>query len=177
MNAIGRGYVHIYTGNGKGKTTAALGLALRAAGWGFKTAIVQFMKGQIYGELSGVKLLAGLVTIEQFGNPQFCRFTDPPDARDVKEAHSALQRLGEIISAQACDFLIADEAITAVTFNLVTEDEILALIAQKPNGMELILTGRGASPKLIEVADLVTEMQDIKHYYAKGIPARKGIES
>jgi cob(I)alamin adenosyltransferase len=177
VNDLGRGYVQIYTGNGKGKTTAALGLAVRAAGWGLKTAMIQFMKGQFYGELEGIKRLAGLVTIEQFGHPQFCRFTDPPDKADVELAQAALARLAQILTNPSCDILIADEAITAMMYNLVTEDEILVLIAKKPPALELILTGRGITPQLIEAADLVTEMKDIKHYYSQGIQARKGIES
>ena len=177
MNRIGKGYVQIYTGNGKGKTTAALGLALRAAGHGLKTIIVQFMKGQHYGEIESVKMLNGLITIEQFGHPQFCRLTDPPDAADVKRAQSALMRIREIISAKACDVLIIDEATTAVMYNLIKESDLLELIKDRLLGMELVLTGRGATPALIEAADLVTEMKDIKHYYNKGVQARKGIES
>lgn len=177
MSDLGQGYVHIYTGNGKGKTTAALGLSLRAAGRGLKTIMVQFMKGQFYGELKGVKLLSGLVSIEQYGHPQFCRFTDPPDKADLDRAHAALARLNAIIAAPCCDVLIADEAVTALMFNLISEDDLLRLIFEKPPSLELILTGRGATPKLVEAADLVTEMQDIKHYYTQGIPARKGIEN
>jgi cob(I)alamin adenosyltransferase len=177
VSRIGKGYVQIYTGNGKGKTTAALGLALRAAGHGLKTIIVQFMKGQHYGELDSAKMLGGLVTIEQFGHPQFCRLTDPPDAADVKRAQAALMRIREIISAKTCDVLIIDEGTTAVMFNLIRESDLLELIKDRPSGMELVLTGRGATPALMEAADLVSEMKDIKHYYNKGVQARKGIES
>ena len=177
MSRIGKGYVQIYTGNGKGKTTAALGLALRAAGHGLKSIMIQFMKGQHYCELESAEKLGGLITIEQFGHPQFCRFTDPPDAADVKRAQAALMRIREIIFAKACDVLIIDEATTAVIFNLIKESDLLGIIKDKPSGMELVMTGRGATPALIEAADLVTEMQDIKHYYNKGVQARKGIES
>jgi len=177
VSDLGRGYVHIYTGNGKGKTTAALGLALRAAGRGLKTIMIQFMKGQFYGELEGVKHLSGLVCIEQYGHPQFCRFTDPPDKADVERARAALARMQAISAARSCDILIGDEAVTAMLFNLISEDDLLALMAGRPRAQELILTGRGATQRLIEAADLVTEMQDIKHYYAQGIPAREGIEN
>jgi len=177
VSLLSQGYVHIYTGNGKGKTTAALGLALRAAGRGLKTIMIQFMKGQFYGELQGVRLLSGLVSIEQYGHPQFCRFTDPPDKADVERAQAALARLKAIASAPSCDILIADEAITAMMFNLISEDDLIALMVDKPQALELVLTGRGATPRLIEAADLVTEMLDIKHYYAQGIPAREGIEN
>jgi cob(I)alamin adenosyltransferase len=177
VSRIGKGYVQIYTGNGKGKTTAALGLALRAAGHGLKSTIIQFMKGQHYCELESVKKLKDLITIEQFGHPQFCRLTDPPDAADVERALRALIRIREIISAKACDVLIIDEATTAVMYNLIKESDLLGLINDKPSGMELVMTGRGATAALIEAADLVTEMKDIKHYYNKGVQARKGIES
>jgi cob(I)alamin adenosyltransferase len=177
MSTIGKGYVQIYTGDGKGKTTASLGLALRAAGRGLRTCVVQFMKGQVYGELDGVKLLGGLVSIEQLGHPQFCKMTDPPDPADIKRAKTALARLHEHITAASCDILIADEAVTAVMFGLIREADLIDLIAKKPDGMELVLTGRGAGSRLIEAADLVTQMQEIKHYYTKGIQARKGIES
>jgi cob(I)alamin adenosyltransferase len=177
MKTIGKGYVHIYTGNGKGKTTAALGLALRAAGRGLKTHLVQFMKGRNYGELEGVKMTGGRITIEQFGDPSFCTFTETPDPKDVKRACSALARIHELMKAHACVILIADEVITACMFKLITEDDILDAIRAKPEGMELVLTGRGATERMIEAADLVTEMKEIKHYYIKGVEAREGIES
>ena len=174
---IGRGYVHIYTGDGKGKTTAALGMALRAAGSGLRTIIVQFMKGRHYSELDAVEMLQGLVKIEQFGDPEFCRPSDPPDTRDVEMAVSALKRLERLMDTRACDILIADEVVTAAMFNLISQENILDLIRRRPFGMELILTGRGAAERIIAAADLVTEMKEIKHYYTDGVQARKGIES
>jgi cob(I)alamin adenosyltransferase len=177
MHSIGKGYIHIYTGNGKGKTTAALGLALRAAGSGLKTVMVQFMKGQQYGELDAVKMTGGLITVEQFGHPTFCRFGETPDPADVQRAESALARMREILATNACDILVADELITSVLFKLISEDDVLDVMKNKPDGMELIFTGRGATDRMIEVADLVTEMVEIKHYYVRKIPARKGIES
>ncbi|MCD6569500.1 MAG: cob(I)yrinic acid a,c-diamide adenosyltransferase [Deltaproteobacteria bacterium] len=176
MSGIDKGYVHIYTGDGKGKTTAALGLALRAAGRGLRSHIVQFMKGQPYGELDAVKILYPLVVIEQYGDESFCRFTDPPDPGDIGRARVAFDRLIELMGSGTCDILIGDEAITAVTFKLISEDDLLAVMRKKPEGMELVLTGRGATEGLIHAADLVTEMKEIKHYYTKGILARKGIE-
>jgi len=171
------GYVQIYTGNGKGKTTAALGLALRAAGHGLKTIMVQFMKGQHYSELESVKLLGEFINIEQFGHPQFCRLTDPPDAVDVERAQAAIRRVHEIIDRKLCNILILDESVTAVMFKLVSEDQLFEIMETKPSSMELVLTGRGASQSIIDAADLVTEMKDIKHYYNKGVQARKGIEN
>jgi cob(I)alamin adenosyltransferase len=177
MNTLGTGYIHIYTGNGKGKTTAALGLALRGAGCGLKTCIVQFMKGQHYSELEGVKKLGGLVAIEQYGHPSFCRITNPPDPEDVQRARSGLARLHEIMEAGSCDILVADEIVTAMKFGFLSEDDVLGLMKAKPQGMELVLTGRGATQALIDAADLVTDMCEVKHYYQKGINARPGIES
>ena len=173
---VGKGYVQVYTGDGKGKTTAALGLALRAAGSSLKTIVVQFMKGQYYSELDAIGMLEGLVQIEQFGQMEFCSISDPPDTRDVEMAVSALKRLQDLMDAKACDILIADEIITAGLFKLISQDDILDLIRLKPFGMELILTGRGATGKIIASADLVTEMREIKHYYAVGVQARVGIE-
>ncbi len=177
MNNLGKGYIHIYTGDGKGKTTAALGLALRAAGSGLRTVIVQFMKGQHYSELDSVKMLGGLVSIEQYGHPSFCRITDPPDPEDVKRAHAALDRIHEIMDMHACDVLVADEIVTAMKFGFISEGDVLGFMKKKPEGMELVLTGRGATERLMNAADLVTEMRDVSHYYRKGIEARKGIES
>jgi cob(I)alamin adenosyltransferase len=177
MSDIGKGYIHIYTGNGKGKTTAALGLALRAAGHGLKTCIVQFMKGQHYGELDAVSMLKGLVTVEQYGHPTFCRFGDTPDPADVERAQSALSRVREIMGSRACDILIADEIITSVLFKLITEEDVLDVMRNKPEGMELILTGRGATEFMTESADLVTEMKEVKHYYTQKVDAREGIEN
>ncbi|HNQ84461.1 MAG TPA: cob(I)yrinic acid a,c-diamide adenosyltransferase [Deltaproteobacteria bacterium] len=177
MAPIGTGCVHIYTGNGKGKTTAALGLALRAAGRGLKTCIVQFMKGRHYGELDAVKMTGGLIIVEQFGHPEFCSFGKEPDPADVERAASALERIRELMDAKACDILVADEMTTACLFRLITEDDVLAAIASRPGGMELVITGRGATQRMIEAADLVTEMREVKHYYTRGIDAREGIES
>lgn len=177
MECLGRGYVHIYTGTGKGKTCAALGLALRAAGRGLKTVVVQFMKGQYYGELEAQRLTHGLVTVEQFGSPEFCRFGTEPDHEDVERARRALERVGELMRARACDILVADEIVTACLFRLLSEDEVLEIIRAKPDGMELVLTGRGATQRMIESAHLVTDMHEVKHYYTAGVQARQGIEN
>jgi cob(I)alamin adenosyltransferase len=174
---LGPGYIHIYTGNGKGKTTAAMGLALRAAGCGLKTCIVQFMKGQHYSELESVKMLQGLVRIEQYGHPAFCRITDSPDPEDVARARAALERLRALMGTREYDIVVADEAVTAMKFGFISEEDLLGLMEKKPEAMELVLTGRGATPRLIEAADLVTEMVEVRHYYQKGVAARCGIES
>ena len=174
---LDKGYVQIYTGNGKGKTTAALGLSLRAAGAGLKTAIIQFMKGQHYSELESVKMLKGLVTIEQYGSKKFCR----PETEDYQEHYDltrkGLERAKEVIADESLSIVILDEIITCLIFKLITADEIIQLIDLKPERMELVLTGRGVTDKLINRCDLVTEMCEVKHYYNDGVMARKGVEN
>ena len=176
MESIGKGHVHIYTGNGKGKTTAALGLALRAAGHGLRTVIVQFMKGQHYSELDAVRKSSLPITIEQYGSPEFCR----PEANDIDIhrdlASKGLARAKEIVGTNDCDILVLDEICTALLFHLITLDDIITLIKNKPASMELVLTGRGAPEDLYPFCDLITEMKEIKHYYTQGIQARVGIE-
>lgn len=171
-----KGYVQIYTGNGKGKTTAALGLALRAAGYGMKTYIGQFMKGQHYGELDAVKMLGGLVVIEQYGLPEFCTPSDPPNPKQCEAARKGLNRIKEVINSQKYDIVVMDEITTAIFFKLINQNEVIDLIKDKPESVELVITGRYASEELIALADLVTDMKEIKHYYKKGVVARDGIE-
>lgn len=174
--AIGKGYIQVYTGNGKGKTTASLGLALRAAGHGLKVEIVQFMKGWIdYGELAGVRMLSPHVTIHQAGRDVFVNRKDP-DPEDVRMARQGWEKAREIILGKAADVVILDEINCAVDYGLLHADEVLDVVRAKPDGMELVLTGRGAPQSFVEAADLVTEMREIKHYYAKGVDARVGIE-
>ncbi|MCK4443004.1 MAG: cob(I)yrinic acid a,c-diamide adenosyltransferase [Thermoplasmata archaeon] len=170
-----KGLVHVYTGNGKGKTTAALGLALRASGHGKKTYIIQFMKGRIdYGELKACKDNPN-ITIEQFGRPQFVD-KDNPEQEDLDFAKDALEKAGEIIGSGEYQLVILDEINIAIDFNLVGLEDVLALIAKKPDEVELVLTGRNAHPEVSRIADYVTEMLAIKHPYDQGQVGRKGIE-
>jgi cob(I)alamin adenosyltransferase len=173
---LSKGYTHIYTGNGKGKTSASLGLAFRAAGSGLRTMIIQFMKGQGSGEIDACKQMGGLITIEQYGSDRFCR----PDNGSFDE-HREFTRRGHeraraVISCGGYSIVILDEIITAVKFGLISDDDIIGIIDSRPEPMELVLTGRGASDRLMERADLVTEMREIKHYYQKGAKPRRGIE-
>jgi len=171
-----RGYIQVYTGNGKGKTTAALGLALRAAGHGMRVYIGQFLKGQTYGELMAVKKLAPLIKIEQFGRKGFIHVTRNPDEEDIRRAKRGLKRCLEAMLSKQYRIIILDEINVAVYFNIVSEKEVLEFLDQKPPDVEVILTGRYAPSSFTKKADLVTEMKAKKHYYAKGIRARNGIE-
>lgn len=174
--AIGKGYIQVYTGNGKGKTTAALGLAVRAAGHGLRTQIIQFMKGWIdYGELAGVRMLAPFVEIHQAGRDTFVNRRNP-DPEDVRLAREGWKLAKEIIAGGKADIVILDEINCAADFGLVPVEEIVEVLRNKPSGMELLLTGRGAPQEVIDIADLVTEMREVKHYYARGVDARVGVE-
>ena len=177
MNRLKKGYVQIFTGNGKGKTTAALGQALRAAGSGLKTFFVMFMKDFSYGEIRSIKHLSDWIRLEQYGNDAFVFRKQSPDNEDKKAAQLALKRAREAMLSTKYDIVILDEVCVAIHFGLLKTEDVFSLIDEKPEPVELILTGRYCPPELIENADLVTEMQEIKHYYQKGVAARKGIES
>jgi len=173
---IGQGYIQVYTGNGKGKTTAALGLAVRAAGHGLHTVILQFMKGWIdYGELGGVRMLAPYVEIHQAGRDTFVNRKNP-DPEDVRMARDGWRLAKGIILDGKADIVVLDEINCAMDFGLLPVEEVIEVLRKKPAGMELVLTGRGAPPAVMEIADLVTEMREVKHYYAKGVDARVGVE-
>jgi cob(I)alamin adenosyltransferase len=176
MSDLIQGYVQVYTGNGKGKTTAALGLCLRAAGHGLRAHLIQFMKGQInYGELNAVKKLEGLVRITQGGRAEFVN-KEHPEPVDIELARKALRLAEEEIAKNEVDILVLDEVNVALDFKLIPLDQVLALIKTKPAKMELVLTGRGAPEEVIQAADLVTEMREIKHYWKEGVNGRQGIE-
>ncbi|AFH48218.1 cob(I)alamin adenosyltransferase [Ignavibacterium album JCM 16511] len=177
MSKLSKGFIHIYTGNGKGKTTAALGQALRAAGAGLKTYIAQFMKEYPYSELQSVKLLNEFITIEQFCGDEFVYKKQLPDESEIKKAIDGLNKAKIKMMSKDYDLIILDEAIVSIYFKLLTVEQIIDFINYKPADVELILTGRYCPEILIEKADLVTEMKEIKHYYSKGVTSRKGIES
>lgn len=170
-----KGLVQVYTGDGKGKTTAALGLALRAVGQGRKVYMIQFMKGwPLSRELETVQRIPNL-TLRQFGRPNFVNKKNPHPI-DICLAHEALAHAQEIVMAGQHDLVILDEINVALDFGLIPLAEVLALIAGRPPHVELVLTGRYAPREIIAQADLVTEMRQIKHPYDEGVEARRGIE-
>lgn len=171
-----KGCVQVYTGNCKGKTTAALGLAFRAVGRGLQVVMIQFMKGGgPYGEHLAAQRLAPDLTIIPTGREGWVN-KDNPAQEDIALAAAALALAKEKLLSGKHDMVILDEVNGAVSFGLVRIEELLELVRLRPPSVELVLTGRNAHPKLIEVADLVTEMVEIKHYYKAGVPARVGIE-
>jgi cob(I)alamin adenosyltransferase len=176
MRLLSKGYVQIYTGDGKGKTTAALGQALRAAGRGLKTFIVQFMKHCLYGEIQSLRFLSDSITIEQYGNDRFVLERELPADKDIRAAQKALRQARKAMVSGKYDIIILDEICIALHYNLLNIEDVFQLLLDKPEHVELIITGRYCPTQLLDKADLVTEMKEIKHYYQKGIMARKGIE-
>lgn len=169
-----QGFVQVYTGDGKGKTTAALGLALRAAGAGLRVYIGQLIKNADYSELRTLHRLADLITIEQFGRG--CMLVTKPEQADIDAARAGLLALRTALHSGTFDLVIADEINVACALGLLVEQDLLDLLAERPETVELVLTGRGAPASVLDRADLVTEMRSIKHYYDQGVSARKGIE-
>jgi cob(I)alamin adenosyltransferase len=169
-----KGYIQLYTGNGKGKTTAALGLALRAAGAGRKVFIGQFVKGREYSEIKALQNYLPQVEIRQYGRE--CFIINEPEEEDISIARRGLAEVETIIDEGKYDLVILDEATIAVYYKLFTQDELSAILDKKKEATEIIITGRYATPELIDKADLVTEMKEVKHYYNSGVEAREGIE-
>lgn len=171
---IEKGYIQVYTGNGKGKTTAALGITLRSLCAGNKVFFGQFMKGRGYSELKASEYFDNL-EMEQFGTPDFLR--GRPTAKDIENAKIGLERMRKVLSSGEYDMVVFDEINTTLHFELVPLEDVLAVLDLKPEGTEVILTGRYAPKEIIDRADLVTEMQEIKHYYNAGVNARVGVEN
>lgn len=170
-----RGCVQVYTGNGKGKTTAALGLAFRAVGRGLRVCMFQFIKGSgTYGEHLLAEKLAPLLTIIMSGRPGWVNTKDISEDRKV--AQEGLVQAKKLLTSGDYDLVILDEINGAAGFGLIDVEQILELIRFRPEKVELVLTGRNAAEQVIKAADLVTEMRDVKHYYKAGVPARMGIE-
>lgn len=173
-----KGYVQIYTGNGKGKTTAALGLGLRAVGRGMKVMVFQFVKGSFSGELESIKKLSPAMQIRRIVETEkFIGSLSAEEKGALKEkARRQFKEVEEFVLASRADVVILDEIMAAIHHGIIEVEDVCRLVAAKPEGVELILTGRNAPAPLMEQADLVTEMTPVKHYYQKGVPAREGIE-
>lgn len=169
-----KGYIQVYTGNGKGKTTAAFGLALRAVGSGKKVYFAQFVKGKIYSEIEAVQKFLPNITVKQYGLG--CFIVKSPTENDIKAARKGLDEISEIIRSDEYDVIVLDEANIAFFYNLFSTEELIDVLQQKREKTEIIITGRYAPPDIVEIGDLVTEMQEVKHYYNEGVEARKGIE-
>ena len=169
--------VQVYTGNGKGKTTAAIGLSVRAACAGMRVYFGQFMKGREYSELSLPKHFPGRLVLEQYGTPKLLCRGEPPSNDDLERAEDGLRRIGDAMTSGRYDIVVADELNVAVHLGLIDESRALEVITRRPEDVELVITGRYAPSSFIEAADLVTEMRNIKHYYDTiGLKAREGIE-
>lgn len=169
-----KGYIQVYTGNGKGKTTAALGLAIRAAGAGLKVFIAQFIKMGEYSEIKALKRFKDLITVEQFGSGRFIKGT--PSASDIEAARKGVEKIKAAFRSGQHNVVIMEEANVAAGLGVLSVEDILKIMDEKPKDVELVITGRGADSRIIEKADLVTEMKEVKHYFQKGVKARIGIE-
>lgn len=175
MTTAKHGLVMVITGDGKGKTTAAFGQALRAVGQGYKVCIIQFMKGRKYGEVLAVERYLPAITIIQSGLDSFV-MRDKPTPEDIALARQGLAKAKEVIHSKNYDMVILDEINVAADFALIPEQAVLDLIASKPPDVDLLLTGRYASDKVKNVADMVSEVTEIKHHYYAGVKERAGIE-
>lgn len=175
MPKLEKGLVQVYTGNGKGKTSAAFGLALRAVGRGLKVYVIQFIKGGFdYGELYVVDRLPNF-TLKTFGRGKFIT-SKPPEKEDVRLAEEALRLAREIVESREYDVVVLDEINVALHLKLIKLQDVLKMIEEKPENVEVVLTGRDAPEEIVEAADLVTELKEVKHPFSKGYQARKGIE-
>ena len=168
-----KGYIQVYTGNGKGKTTAALGLALRAAGAGLKIFIAQFLKGKKYSEHNSLKKIKN-ISLKLYGRE--CFIKKSPTKEDIEAAMKGWEQVKKIILNKKYDVCILDELNIAIYYNLISENEVVNFLKTKPDNIEIVITGRNATKKIMRLADLVTDMKEVKHYYKSGVEARRGIE-
>ncbi len=169
-----KGYIQVYTGDGKGKTTAAFGLALRAVGAGKKVFIAQFIKGKPYSEIDAVHKYIPAIKVKQYGLD--CFIYNQPTPADIQAARKGLAEVAEIIAAGKYDMIVLDEVCIALYYNIFPISDVVKILTSKPEKTEIIVTGRYAPNEIISIADLVSEIREIKHYYSKGVEARKGIE-
>ena len=172
--SLEKGYIHVYTGYGKGKTTAAIGLGIRATGDGLKVIMIQFMKGRRYSEIEALENIPHF-TVVQYGRDEFVS-KERPEQIDIDLARDGFEHAKKILQKGEYDVVILDEINVAVDFNLIPLQDVLQLLSEKPRKVELILTGRYASPEIVKQADLVSEILEIKHPYQNGVQSRKGID-
>lgn len=177
MKKLKKGFTHIYTGNGKGKTTAAIGQIIRAAGYRLKSYLACFMKDFPYSEFKALKRLGDLIEIEVFGKDDFVLRKLYPQGDELEAIRKGLDAAKLNMLSNKYDLIVLDEIFVCVYFKIFTEEEIINFIRLKPENIELILTGRYCPKEIYNYADLITEMNEVKHYYTNGINARKGIES
>ncbi|MTI61604.1 MAG: cob(I)yrinic acid a,c-diamide adenosyltransferase [Firmicutes bacterium] len=168
-----KGKIHVYTGNGKGKTTAAIGLTIRAIGAGFKVFFGQFVKGEEYSEIKALKRLDNVV-VKQYGRDGFIR--NEPAEEDIMVARQGLAEMSDILQSGDYQLVVMDEANIAVYYKLFSLEELIEVLENRADGVEVVITGRMAEEGLIKIADLVTRMEEVKHYYQQGVQARIGIE-
>ncbi len=173
-NDWNRGYIQVFTGNGRGKTSAALGTALRALGAGYNVFIAQFLKGQDSSERTALKTFGEQIVIKSFGQITFVK--NKPSNTDMEMAQEGFAAVKEAAESGKYRMIILDEANAAVELGLLDINELLDFLKNKPENIEIIITGRNAHPEIIKIADLITEMKEIKHYYYQGVMARYGIE-
>lgn len=177
MKKLKKGFTQIYTGNGKGKTTAAIGQVIRAAGFGLKSYIACFMKDFPYSEFESFKRFQDLIKVEVFGKDDFVYRKEYPTGDELKAIKMGLDVAREKMLTEEYDIIVLDEICVCNYFKIFSEDEIVDFIKLKPANVELILTGRYCPEKVFEYADLITEMKEVKHYFTKGVNSRRGIES
>lgn len=168
-----KGKIHVYTGNEKGKTTSAIGLSIRAIGAGFKVFFGQFNKSGKYSEIKTLKKLDNIV-IKQYGLGSFIR--NEASKEDIEAARRGLEEIGDILKSGEYQLVVMDEANIAIYYKLFSVEELLSVLKNKAEEVEVVITGRYADQRLIEEADLVTRMEEVKHYYQQDVPARLGIE-
>jgi len=169
-----KGYIHVYTGNGKGKTTSAIGLGIRASGAGYKVYMLQFMKGRKYSELVTIDKIKNF-SYSQHGRDEFVNKKNPEQI-DIDLAKEGFDHAKKLVKSEKYDMIILDEINVAVDFNLIKLKDVLDLVETKPKGLELVLTGRYANKEFVKIADYVTEMLEIKHPYQQGVQARRGCD-
>jgi cob(I)alamin adenosyltransferase len=172
---LSKGMIQVYTGDGKGKTTCALGLAFRAVGQGFRVFMIQFLKGRETGEAQAAARLAPEMTLRYFGRPGLVNLKSPPP-EDLALVQEAWDLARKVITAGEHDLVVLDEINLVLTYNLIPLDQALEVLRTRPPWVEVVLTGRQAPPELVALADLVTEMRPVKHYYQAGVKSRRGIE-